>query len=604
MRLTSPIAGRTVLCLTTAGFLLTLGISFMNLHKYEEISRIELSDTTWVVAQTRYEILRFANTLASYIQPRSTVSQDDLAHRLDVLWSRLPLFLEGPQSARYAVIPGLQSAVRRLEAMLQEIDEQVKDLQKGDFDTYDRLLARFQEQADPLDALIVSALISDEGKTIFYNAKLEQVYVTLLVAFAGVLASGTGLIVLLLRQNVTARRAGQAARDAGARLRLAIGSIADGFVLFDSTERIILCNDKFSDLQKVAGAALRPEHPAGGVRRDAGDHRGSAGTRNAQRCPDRGGPFELEMSDGRWIRVNERKTPDGGRVGILTDITELKRREAALREAKEQADRANKAKSAFLATMSHELRTPLNAIIGFSEMMAEQILGPVGNDRYAEYAIDIRDSGRHLLAIINDILDMAKIESGKLEMLADAFAPEPVIRDVLWLLRERAQAAGVEMTCKGPGDHCGIHGDQKLFRQILLNLYSNALKFTGRGGRIHTEIDPHADGSLALRITDTGIGIAAEDLDRVLQPFVQVENHLQRKYDGTGLGLPLVKAMVDLHEGSFELESRLGAGTTAIIRLPARRTFHTPEQAIAMPVPEPRNHKAEPCVPDPLVVAS
>jgi len=575
-------SGRILLFVATVGFVLTMGISFFNLRKYEELGRIELSETTWVVAQTRYEFLRFTGTLDLYVQPTSTLSKDQLLHRFDILWSRLPLFLEGPESARYAAVPGLQDSVRRLAATLEAMEPRLRDLRKGDLEMYETLRREFDVQAGPLGEVIVSALVQDEGKTIFFNASLERTYLALMIAFAGVLASGTGLIILLLRETAAARRAETSAQAATLQLRVALDSIADGFVLYDQRGRLVLYNDKFVDFCRPAASMIKPGTGFEDILRaqvDAGDIQAALLDpehwieQRRSRHYNPVGSFEQSMTCGQWLQISERRTPDGGIVGILTDITELKRRETALREAKEIADQANRAKTAFLATMSHELRTPLNAIIGFSDMIAEEVLGPMGNPRYAEYVEDIRTSGRHLLAIINDILDMAKIESGRLEMSEELFGLEDLIKDTFRLLR--AGAAGIELSLEPCAESLLVLCDQQLIRQILLNLYSNALKFTPPGGMVRTRIDRGTDGSAQVRISDTGIGIAREYLAQVMQPFVQLESHLHRRHDGTGLGLPLVKAMVELHGGRFELDSEPGTGTTATVIIPACRTFGT-----------------------------
>jgi signal transduction histidine kinase len=580
-----PTGGRLLLCITTLGFVLTMGISFLKLREYEEIGRIELSETTWAAAQIRYEFLRFSSTLDLYVQPSSSLSKDDLLHRFDILFSRLPVFLEGPEGKRYAAVPGLQNTVRGLLMTLESLEPRLRELRKGDFERYDTLRQEFADQATSLSELIVSALVQDEGTTAYFNTALEQTYLTLMIAFAGILVSGTGLIALLLRETAAARAAENAAQAAGLRLRVAIDSIPDGFVLYDAADCLILCNDKFVEFCQPAADVIRPGVSFEEFIRTlvaAGALSGASGdvdSRVAQRrdlCTASTGSFEERMADGRWLRISEQRTPDGGIVSVLTDITELKRREEALRDAKDNADRANHAKTAFLATMSHELRTPLNAVIGFSDMMAQEVFGPIGDPHYAEYAQDIRNSGQHLLAIINDILDMAKIESGKLEMSEAWFALSDLITETLRLLRERARAAGIELMVEMGAELPVLQGDQQLIRQVLLNLYSNALKFTPPGGRVHTEINRRSDGSVVVRITDTGIGIAPADLARVLQPFVQVENYLQRRHEGTGLGLPLVKAMIELHGGTFELDSVLGAGTTATVTFPACRISPLP----------------------------
>jgi signal transduction histidine kinase len=242
----------------------------------------------------------------------------------------------------------------------------------------------------------------------------------------------------------------------------------------------------------------------------------------------------------------------------------------ALRVAKEAAEAANHAKSQFLATMGHELRTPLNAIIGLSELISEEIAGPLGNDRYRVYANDIHESGDHLLGIINDILDLSKAESGNLHLSERAIELSVVVAAVCRPIRQRITEAQLSFAVNIPPGDINLRADERMLKQILLNLLSNAVKFTPPGGQI--QLDVTVDSSdIAFAIKDTGIGIPAEHLDRILHPFVQVDSSLSRAHEGTGLGLPLVKAMAELHGGSLRLDSQVGRGTTATVRLPLSR---------------------------------
>ena len=589
-KLLSINGARIVLCLLMVGVMASMATSIVKLRTYEEIGRIELSDTTWLVAQTRFEFFRFASTLDLYAQPGSGVTKEDLMQRLDVLWSRLPLFIEGRDSQRYAAVPGLQELVSGLMAMLKDIEPALHELGKGEVDAYRTLRQRFDQKAKPLDDLIVSALVRDEGKSIFVNTQLEQVHQELNLSLAGLVVSGLGLILLLFRENLSVHRAEALAKSAVHRLRVAIDSVGDGFVLFDGDNRLVLCNRQYQELHAPISDLFMPGCRFEDIQRalvdgwvipDAcRDPDGWIAARMALHRNPRGA-FELALSDDRWVRISERRTQDGGSVGIVTDITELKQREFALQEAKDVADRANKAKTSFLANMSHELRTPLNAIIGFSEIMVAQLMGPLGSDRYAEYAADIHQSGKLLLALINDILDMAKIEAGRLELSEEVVRLDAVTADVVRMLRHRAAEGGVELSYDLPPGNCLVRADERMLRQILLNLLSNAVKFTPAGGRVTVALAHDTAGGLQVRISDTGIGIAPEDIDRVMQPFVQLENHLQRRYEGTGLGLSLVKAMVELHGGSFRLLSEAGFGTTAVVTLPPERVGGTPAATFA-----------------------
>jgi len=246
---------------------------------------------------------------------------------------------------------------------------------------------------------------------------------------------------------------------------------------------------------------------------------------------------------------------------------EAKNRE--LTSAKLNAELSSRSKSEFLANMSHELRTPLNAIIGFAEIIENEILGPC--EAYKEYASDIRSSGRHLLAIINDILDVSKIESGLLEVHEEQIDVGEVIESVVMMVRSRAQGGAVKLELDVPVELPALSADIRKLKQILLNLLSNAIKFTAPEGTVTVRAWCGTDSGHVFQIKDTGIGIALDDIPRVLTPFQQVSGELNRKHEGTGLGLPLAKALAELHGGSLDLKSRLGVGTTVTVQLPNSR---------------------------------
>ena len=245
-----------------------------------------------------------------------------------------------------------------------------------------------------------------------------------------------------------------------------------------------------------------------------------------------------------------------------------------------EADKANKAKSEFLANMSHELRTPLNAIIGFSDILKRQLFGNLGDPRYSEYVMDINDSGNHLLAIINDILDLAKAEAGKLTLQEEDIDLVRCLDDAMRMCRGRAVTAGVNLNFVNASESIYAHVDERLIRQIVLNLLTNAIKFTNEGGKVTLSVVAEPGQAIVIQVQDTGIGIAQEDIVRVIRPFEQVETVLSRSHGGTGLGLPLTSKLTELHGGTFDIQSEVGKGTTVIVRLPAERLRPSPVVAL------------------------
>jgi len=260
---------------------------------------------------------------------------------------------------------------------------------------------------------------------------------------------------------------------------------------------------------------------------------------------------------------------------VCRDVTERKKAEAALLAAKEEAELANRAKSEFLASMSHELRTPLNAIIGFSEIMNKEALGPIGSPEYRGYAGDIYASGQHLLALINDVLDISKIEAGGVDLEEENIDLAGTIRSCVTMIRERSVTGGVSLTTDIAEDPMPLlRADPRRLKQILINLMSNAVKFTQTGGTVAVKAWYNPDSGYVLQVIDTGIGIALDDIPKAMARFQQIDGNLNRKYEGTGLGLPLTKSLVELHGGSLGLQSQVGKGTTVTVRLPAERNVN------------------------------
>ncbi|ABE39253.1 ATP-binding region, ATPase-like [Rhodopseudomonas palustris BisB5] len=390
--------------------------------------------------------------------------------------------------------------------------------------------------------------------------------------------------------------------EADLRLRDAIETLPEAFVLWDSDNRLVLCNSHFQRLHKLPDSAIAP-----GTSYETVIEVGQMPEIRTRQCdvgagsPPGARTFEAQLDDGSWLHISERRTKDGGYVAVGTNITRIKAHEQKLvdndlrlratvadlkisqvklerqaieladlarkySEEKNRAEEANQAKSKFLANMSHELRTPLNAIIGFSEIMGSGMFGTLGSEKYQEYCHDIMTSGHYLLEVINDILDMSKIEAGRMRLEMEELDLARTLGESLKVVAGRADNKHLELRAEIE-DGIPIVADRRAIKQILINLLSNAVKFTPDGGRV-TVRSRTLEDSIVMMIADSGIGIAPQSLRRLGQPFEQVESQLTKTYHGSGLGLAIAKSLTRLHGGSMRLRSTLGAGTVVMVTLP------------------------------------
>jgi signal transduction histidine kinase len=363
-----------------------------------------------------------------------------------------------------------------------------------------------------------------------------------------------------IREAMTREK--QLRRSAENRLVDALETSREGVMLVSPDGKIVMSNSTLRGFFPAIAYQLMP-----GTRFDA-----ALARIQSQLAPTQGphediatsGHAELELADGRWLRMTGSATSEGGSIFFLSDFTTIKEREESLRRAKREAEAANASKSRFLANMSHELRTPLNAIIGFSEIINDQLFGDLGNERYLDYSGDILRSGRHLLAVINDVLDLSRSEAGKMVLSARETDMAVVLDDCIAMVREQCSDAGLNLIVSGLDQPLPLNGDPAKLRQIFLNLLSNAIKFTEKGGTVSLGV-AGTDTRIAVTVADTGIGMDPEDVEIAFQPFGQVDNRLERRYEGTGLGLPLTKALVDLHKASIVIDSARGQGTRVTV---------------------------------------
>jgi PAS domain S-box-containing protein len=357
----------------------------------------------------------------------------------------------------------------------------------------------------------------------------------------------------------------------------AIEAMQDGVVLFDSQDRLVLANTAVRrpygrpDDIFVPGRAyedvVRSYWAAADLTPEVLEQRVSVALERHRRGD--GVAWEVQILPGAWQLMRHFRTRDGGIFTVSTDITGLKDKEAKLAAALTQAEAANTAKQDFLAATGHELRTPLNAIIGFSNIIADQTLGPLENAQYLDFANEIHQSGQQLLELIEAILEFSNADSADRKLVPVPVDIRTVARSALDAVAGRGDVGGIALEWAIPGELPLVVGDAARIRQILINLLTNGIKFTDRGGFVRLSVTT-GDATIAITISDTGKGIAAEHLSRVFEPFYMVDGSLNRRMqDGVGLGLPLARRLVELSGGSLMLESELGVGTTATILLPS-----------------------------------
>jgi signal transduction histidine kinase len=361
-------------------------------------------------------------------------------------------------------------------------------------------------------------------------------------------------------------------------LQSTLENIGEGLSVFDRRGRLIAWNSRFCELLELppdlpVGAPLRDILMLQAARGDFGRDDPSAEVAKRLEWFYRDVPTTKERVTplGRILQISRRAMPDGAIVSVYSDITDLKESERKLIQARSQAEMANHAKSEFLANMNHELRTPLNAIIGFSEIIAHELFGPLGNEKYLDYMQDIHQSSLHLLAIIKDVLDMSKIEAGKLELSKEPMNIRHLIGEVIRMMREQAESRNIDLLTKLPDEEMEIWADELAMKQIFLNLLSNAIKFSRDGAEVCIRVVSEKPGLVVVEFEDHGIGMNEEELERALQPFGQAKPSTTRNYGGTGLGLPITKGLIEAHGGKLAIESRAGQGTIARIYLPTER---------------------------------
>jgi two-component system cell cycle sensor histidine kinase PleC len=475
---------------------------------------------------------------------------------------------------------------------------------KGDYLSFAEVLCRIHENDTQLEDAVEQLL---DGKITSFDQEFRMrhedghyVWLRARVALAPGEAENSPHLIGIVFDITQQKLADKLNKEAELRLMDAVENISEAFVLWDADNRLVLCNSKYQQFHSLPSSVCAPGTPYEDVVRTAKEPavRKRIGLKGET---GEGRSFEVQLADRRWLQINERRTKDGGFVSVGTDITALKLQEERLRlserelmitvrdlqkerlladqqaqrladladkyaREKTRAEAANRSKSEFLANMSHELRTPLNAIIGFSEVMLSEMFGPMGSEKYAEYSRDIHRSGLFLLDVINDILDMSKIEAGRMLLECETLSVDAALDEVMRLVSPRAFEGGVTIEREVPAG-LSLWGDRRAFKQVLINLLSNAIKFTPEGGKV-TVSAVVSQGFMTVSIRDTGIGIPSRDIEKLGRPFEQVENQFTKTKGGSGLGLAISKSFVELHGGTLTIKSIVGQGTDVMVSFP------------------------------------
>ncbi|WP_295806127.1 ATP-binding protein [uncultured Nitratireductor sp.] len=546
-------------------FALTAGILMVILYAYfSQAARAQAADRIYMEAHQRIDM--------AMVRGKCGLWDWDMV-RGKMFWSRSMFEMLGYETSEEMLSFGEVAAI---------IHPEDSDL----FDLANRIMAR---EIDHVDR--VFRMKRADGQWVWVRARAQVVD-----------PNAPELHLIGIAVDVTEQRTlVQQTEAADQRLRTAIESIGESFVLWDYAERLVMCNTKYKqDLgvdqsMIVSGARRRDIEALAPAFRSERRLAIPSGSGN-------GATYERQLADGRWLQVTELKTRDGGTVSVGTDITQLKQHQGKLVDSErrlmatihdlslarraeqertrelselnrkymretERAEAANRAKSEFLANMSHELRTPLNAIIGFSEVMESGMFGPLGSDRYEEYVRDICSSGSYLLGVINDILDMSKIEAGQFSVDCEEIDLCPLIRETVRVVDLQAAEKSIAMKMDIP-ETMQVFADRRAIKQIVINLLSNAVKFTGEGGHISLrarKVGP----AVTLTIEDSGCGIPRDALKKLGRPFEQVQNQFSKSHTGSGLGLAISRSLTELHGGVLKIRSTEGVGTIVSVRLPA-----------------------------------
>ncbi len=549
------------------------GLLVFSITRYEQLQdrlNVKFSvNQAWNSAQLELEMERFLLAVLQYGSGTSSFDAAELQKRFDLLWSRVDMYRSGRLGAAIADQPETMDLIEGLRGLLDASDSIVAALRFGDMAGAGALYHEFAPFLERVQRLTVTDLRSNLEQQEDLRVVNQDVTRHVLMFVVLFLAAAVLVVVGALRSTWQTHRllhfTAAARRDAERsrlQLRQAIESISEGFAIFDAKAKLVLCNQRYQEFY--------PEQSRPPLLRYR-----TAVDSNPDERQSRVSSVEEHLDDGRWLLVSDRLTEDGSFVSVCTDISELKRREFELtaattrleqqaeemRRLAEMADRANRAKSEFLAAMSHEIRTPMTGVLGMADLLAVEKLG-VTQRRYVD---TIRTSGRHLLSIINDILDFSRIEAGHLDLERIDFPIVEILEQVRSLLAPQAAERGLELRVMLiTSTSLVVRGDPTRLRQVLVNLVGNGLKFTARGTvtlSVHQLATQGETTRLRFEVRDTGIGIPRARQSELFQPFVQADSSTTRNYGGSGLGLVICKSLVEAMGGKIGLESEPGKGS-------------------------------------------
>ncbi len=551
----------TVTLVTTAGFmLLILGFAF-----HWQASRAQEAETIFDLVRTRFDtaLNRGRCGLWDWDLARGRIYWSDSMYEILGLVPREELLSFGE----------VDDLVHREDGSLYEIATQLADAADGVIDRAFRMRHA-------------------NGDWVWLRARAQ------LVRYE---ADDSPHLIGIAVDTTEEHRLVERTATADMRLRDAVETISEAFVLWDVESRLVLCNSKYQQLHDLPDEKTVPGTPYEDVLAAGRQPLVRTPIKHDDQAEEGARSYEAQLPDGHWLKISERRTKDGGFVSVGTEITAIKRHEERLMESekrqmatiadlrrsqqtleyqaqqlaelaqkyaeeKNRAEHANQSKSDFLANMSHELRTPLNAIIGFSEIMESGMFGALGSEKYHEYCQDIRESGRYLLDVINDILDMSKIEAGRVRLQIEDVRLDELVAETMRVMSVKAGEKRLKIESEIAPELL-MRGDRRALKQILLNLLSNAIKFTHEGGRIAVKARVSRNAAMLI-IEDSGIGIPKAALEKLGRPFEQVESQFTKTHKGSGLGLAIARSLAELHGGQMRIRSAEGIGTTVIVRLP------------------------------------